>query len=190
MKITTRDMILVSFFTALTAVGAFLKIPISPAPITMQFLFTAFAGILLGSKLGALSQIIYVVLGLLGLPVFTKPSGLSYVFEPSFGYLIGFIFGAYVIGKISETNSKTSFIRLFLASVVGISVIYLIGVPYLYIILKYAMGTSITFGGALKSGLLIFLSGDITKCIVTAIIGVKVVPRVKHLVSGRNLVER
>ncbi|MFU0824507.1 biotin transporter BioY [Clostridium sp.] len=179
MKITAKDMILVSLFAALTAVGAFLAIPLKPAPITLQFLFTALGGIMLGAKLGALSQITYVTLGLLGLPVFTKPGGLSYIFEPSFGYLMGFIFGAYAVGKITE-HKKPSFIRLFLASSLGILITYLIGVPYLYIILKYVTGTSITFTTALKTGFFIFLPGDMIKCIITALIGLKIIPRIRQ----------
>jgi biotin transport system substrate-specific component len=70
---------------------------------------------MLGSKLGALSQLIYVVLGLIGIPVFTKGGGLSYIFEPSFGYLIGFILAACIIG-----------------------------VPYLYIVLKNVNNVQIT----------------------------------------------
>ncbi|MGY0373787.1 biotin transporter BioY [Clostridium sp. JNZ J1-5] len=186
MKVRTKDMILVSFFTALTAVGAFIKIPLSPAPITLQFLFTALAGVMLGSRLGALSQIIYVLLGLAGVPVFTKPGGLSYIFEPTFGYLIGFIVGAYVIGKISESIRDINFLKLFLASFLGVVVIYIIGVPYLYIILKHVANANITFSSAAKSGFLIFLPGDLLKCIITALIGTKVIPLIKYDILKYN----
>ena len=68
---TTRKLVRTALFAALTAVGAFLKIPLGPSAITLQFFFTAMAGCLLGSGCGALSQLIYVLLGLLGLPIFT-----------------------------------------------------------------------------------------------------------------------
>ena len=58
---------------------------------------------MLGSRLGALSQLVYVVLGLIGIPVFTAGGGISYIFKPTFGYLLGYIIGAYVIGKIAES---------------------------------------------------------------------------------------
>ena len=67
----TRALILTALFAALTAVGAFLRIPFPIAPITLQVFFTAMAGVLLGPRYGALSQLVYVVLGLIGLPVFT-----------------------------------------------------------------------------------------------------------------------
>lgn len=181
MRLKTRDMILVAMFTALTAIGAFIKIPVGPAPITLQFLFTALAGIMLGSRLGALSQLVYVALGLMGIPVFTSGGGISYIFKPTFGYLIGYIVGAYVIGKIAEKVEKPSYIRLFIASLVGIAIVYIIGVPYLYIVLKYVVGAKITVMGALKAGMLLFIPGDIAKCIVTAALSVKVVPIVRKV---------
>lgn len=179
MKLKTRDMILVAMFTALTAIGAFIKIPVGPVPINLQFLFTALAGVMLGSRLGCLSQIIYVVLGLMGIPVFTSGGGISYIFKPTFGYLIGYIVAAYVIGKIAEKVEKPSYVRLFTASLVGIIIVYAIGVPYLYIVLKFVMGAKITIIGALKTGMFLFIPGDIAKCLVTAALGVKVVPIVR-----------
>ncbi|GAA0177844.1 biotin transporter BioY [Clostridium sediminicola] len=179
MKINTKDMILVAMFAALTAVGAFLKIPVEPAAITLQFLFTAFAGIILGSKLGALSQIVYVATGLIGIPIFTKGGGIGYVMQPSFGYLIGFIVGAYVIGKIVENSDNPNYFTFLIASIAGLFVIYLIGVPYLYVILTKVVGMELSIGGALKIGLVVFLPGDILKCLITAIVGVNVIPRLK-----------
>src|SRR3712207_6937283 len=70
-------------------------------------LFRSFSGMLLGAKLGALSQILYVAMGLLGIPIFTEGGGLMYVVKPTFGYLVGFIVGAYVIGFIrSEEHTS------------------------------------------------------------------------------------
>ena len=109
--IKTRDMIMVSFFAALITAGAYIKIPISVCPFTLQFLCTTLAGILLGGFQGALAVGIYVLIGLAGVPVFTGGGGLSYVVQPTFGYLLGFIAGAFV-----------TFMRLLLRS--GDSVCY------------------------------------------------------------------
>lgn len=179
MKIKTRSMILVSLFTALTAIGAFIKIPVGAVPITLQFMFIALASILLGPKLGALSQIIYVALGLIGIPIFTEGGGLGYIFKPSFGYLIGFILGAYIIGIIISKFKNPGFLTILMACSVGVIFIYAIGVPYLYLILKYVMGTNISFYKALNIGFIVFIPGDIIKCILTALIGVKVIPVLK-----------
>lgn len=185
MKINTKDMILVSLFTALTAAGAFIRIPINPTPITLQFLFTALSGVLLGSKLGALSQIIYVVLGLIGIPIFTKPGGPSYIFQPSFGYLLGLIISAYFIGRICERDISPSFKKLFLSSLFGLFIDYLIGAPYMYLILNHVMNTPITISDAINLGVIVFFPGDAAKCIATAIIGVKVVPAVKQQILAK-----
>ena len=174
MKINIRDIITVALFVALTAIGAFIKIPAAPAPITLQFLFTALAGILLGSKYGALSQLLYMLIGLFGVPIFTKGGGPNYIFEPSFGYIIGFIFAAYVIGKIVEREKSPSIKNIFFASLIGTIVIYIIGVPYLYVILKYVNGVNISLYRALNIGLIIFLPGDILKSIITGILGERI----------------
>ncbi|MBL4935958.1 biotin transporter BioY [Clostridium sp. YIM B02515] len=180
MKITTREMIFTALFAALTAIGAFIKIPIGAVPITLQFLFTALAGIMLGSRLGALSQLLYVIIGLLGIPVFASGAvGLNAVISPSFGYLIGFVLGAYVIGKVTESSRKAGFVRLFTACILGMIVIYLIGVPYLYLIIKNVMGKNINFSSVLKTGFIVFLPGDLTKCIIAAALGAKIVSVLK-----------
>lgn len=179
MNTKTRNMILVSLFTALTAVGAFIKIPLGTVPITLQFVFTALAAILLGARLGALSQIIYVLLGLMGIPIFTGGGGLNYIFKPTFGYLVGFILGAYIIGYIVSKYKNPDPLKIFIACLVGTIVIYAVGVPYLYIVLKYVSGVNITFYKALNAGALVFLPGDLLKCILISIIGAKVIPALK-----------
>lgn len=180
MKIKTRDIILVSMFAALSAIGAFIKIPVGPAPITLQFLFVALSGVLLGSRLGALSQIVYVVIGLIGIPVFTAGGGISYIFKPTFGYLIGFIVASYVIGKISETEDRPSLKRLFIATLIGLVISYVIGVPYLYVVLKYVVDAKITIYSALKTGCLIFIPGDLAKCLVTTVLSYRIIPTLKR----------
>lgn len=95
----TRSMILCALFAALIAAGAFLRIPIPVVPFTLQYLFTMLAGLLLGPRLGATAVGVYIVLGLAGLPVFTQGGGPGYIFQPTFGYIIGFALGAYLTGK-------------------------------------------------------------------------------------------
>ena len=135
---TTRQLVRTALFAALTAVGAFLKIPLGPSAITLQFFFTAMAGCLLGSGCGALSQLIYVLLGLLGLPIFTAGGGFSYVLHPTFGFLLGLIPAAWVIGRLAR--STCSFWRIALAALVGLAVLYAVGLPYMAMILNGYMG--------------------------------------------------
>lgn len=180
MKNKTRDMILTALFTALTAAGAFIKIPLGSVPVTLQTIFTSLAGIILGPVLGALSQFLYMAMGVMGIPIFASGGGPSYILKPSFGYLIGFVAGAYVIGKVVGHEKKPGFIRLFTACILGTFVVYLIGVPYLYFILKMTTNKSIEIFQILKMGALIFIPGDLLKCAITAIIGMKIVPIIKN----------
>lgn len=180
MKITIKQMILTALFAALTAIGAFISIPIGPVPISLQTLFSILSGMILGSKLGPLSQIVYMTLGLIGLPIFTGGvGGLQAIYKPSFGYVLGFILGSYVIGKICEKEFKPPILKYIIASIIGTLAIYAIGVPYLYFILTKFLGKAMSFYAVLKTGFFVFLPGDLAKCAVAAIISSQVVPILK-----------
>lgn len=179
MKLKTRDMILVALFAALSAIGAFIQIPIPNVPITLQFFFIALAGILLGSKLGMLSQLVYVAIGLVGVPVFTKGGGPGYIFQPTFGYLIGFVLCPFVIGKIIEKLKNTNVLTLSIATLSGLAVIYLVGLPYLYMILNLYLGKGMSVSAVLKAGLFISLPGDLIKSIIVVVLSTSILPILK-----------
>ena len=103
----TKNAAYVGLFATLVMVGAFIKIPTPIIPFTLQFLFVCLAGLLLGSKKGFLSVFIYAALGLAGLPIFTGGGGITYVLQPTFGYIVGFIICAYTTGLISEKLKPT-----------------------------------------------------------------------------------
>lgn len=172
----TRNLILVSMFAALTAVGAFIKIPIPYVPFTLQYMFCALAGMILGSRLGALSQIVYVAIGLMGLPVFAEGGGISYIFKPTFGYLIGFIAAAFVIGKIREKTKELTFLKAFLALLCGLFFIYFFGVAYLYLSCNFYLAQKISLFSAIFYGLVVCIAGDLILTVVTAYLSVKVLP--------------
>lgn len=183
-KFTTRDMILVSLFAALTAIGAFIKIynPLMPmVPFTLQFLFCAYAGILLGSRKGFYSQLLYVGIGLLGIPVFTKGGGFGYIFQPTFGYLIGFVIAGFVIGKLNETLMKNdkdiNIIKMFISIMVGLIIVYGIGVSYIFMIVKLYKGVgSYTMGAAIATGFTPYIIPDTIMSLLVAISSSKILP--------------
>jgi len=182
MKKKTIDIVMVSLFAALTAVGAFIKIPIPNVPLTLQTLMVMFAGLILGSRMGALSQLLYLTIGLLGLPIFAQGGGPGYILQPSFGFLAGFIAGAYIIGKIVEREERLSFPRTLTALLLGQAVIYLFGIAYLHFNLNFILHKPVSLPTTLKIGLIIFIPGDILKTLVAALV---VVPIRQRLIDIR-----
>lgn len=175
----TRSLILTALFAALTAVGAFLKIPFPLSAITLQFFFTAMAGTLLGKKYGALSQAVYVLLGLVGVPIFALGGGFSYVFQPTFGFLLGLIPSAWVIGSLAKR--PLTFWRSVVAMLAGLAVLYAIGVPYMALIANAYLGKGLTFWQVLKNGMLIYLPGDMLKIAAGSALSCAVTRRIPNL---------
>ncbi|MBN2297818.1 MAG: biotin transporter BioY [Deltaproteobacteria bacterium] len=164
-----RMLSLIPICSALTAAGAFIKIPIAPVPITLQNFFVILTGIILGPKAGAMSQIIYIIVGLIGLPVFSGGGGLSYIFKPTFGYILGFIAASAIAGYVMK-QKKFNVLTVFTASALGMLAVYLIGVPYLALYLYFIMHNADAVGIAVKTGMLLFIPGDLVKCMVIAMI--------------------
>ena len=138
----------------------------SVVPITLQTLGVMLAGLVLGARLGALSVLVYLAIGALGVPVFAGGTGgLAHFAGPTAGYLIAFPIGAFVTGLIAFRGGEFRPARAFLAAVVGgIAVVYAIGIP----VLAWRGGLDIT--EAARLGGLIFLPGDLIKAGLAALI--------------------
>ena len=153
-KLNVRDMTVCALFTTLTAVGAFIKIPVPVVPFTLQFLFTTMAGLLLGKRLGALSVAVYVALGLAGLPIFAEGGGLGYLFS----------------------GRKPGFGRLLAANFAGLFVVYLFGMVYYYVIGNYVIDSPIGIWPLFLYCFLLAVPGDIALCILGAALGRRIIP--------------
>lgn len=178
MKKTSRVQMLAltALFAALIAGGAFIKIPLAVLPITLQVSFVTLAGMLLGKKHGMFSVIIYIILGLIGLPVFSKGGGISYIMEPSFGYLIGFIAASYVIGTVTYKTPNPSVKRLLAANFAGLITIYSIALVYIYIICNYVLHTPIGVGPMFVTYFVTFFPGDAILGIGCAFLAKRLIP--------------
>ena len=163
----TRTLTRTALFAALTAAGAFIRIPLGYSSITLQFFFTAMAGCLLGPVWGPVSQAVYVALGLIGLPIFTQGGGLTYLLQPTCGFLLGLIPAAWVIGLLTVHRPPHP-VRTALACLAGLPVLYAVGRPYMAVILNQYMGKAMGFSAILWAGMLPFLPGDMLKIAVTA----------------------
>lgn len=172
-KNSTVSLIAMSLFAALTAIGAFIKIPLPYVPFTLQILFVFLAGSLLGSKKGMLSQVGYVGIGLAGLPVFTQGGGIGYFLQPSFGYLIGYIAGAFVVGWILERIDNPRTYHFIFANFSGLFVVYLIGVPYIYLALNFWMGIPSSWGYVIMIGFVYAIAGDILISIIAGVLATR-----------------
>lgn len=175
-----KYLILSAMLAALTAIGAFIRVPAGYTSFTLQVFFTLTAGILLGPYYGMLSQIIYVLLGLAGLPIFTEGGGLMYVAKPGFGFLLGLIPAAFVTGLLTKKLGCT-FGKLILSCLCGLAVLYLVGLPYLYCIITFVLGSSMSVGTLLWSYCAIFLPFDGAKILVASLLGAKLAPQLSRL---------
>lgn len=172
-----KDITLIAMFAALSAVGAFIKIPMPFCPITLQIFFTTLAGVLLGGRNGALSVGIYVLIGLMGIPVFTGGGGISYILHPTFGFLIGFIIGAYLTGKICHSGEPTMK-RLLIGSFAGLIPIFSIGTLYdIAVTFLYLKSDVAVFTVAFQC--LLPFTWDIFLCVFTAFLGKRLIPILK-----------
>lgn len=179
MKMKTKDMVLCAMFVALIAVGAFIKIPIPVVPFTLQYLFTMLAGLLLGGKRGSFAVCIYILLGLLGLPVFAQGGGIGYVFQPSFGYIIGFAAGAFATGSIANKKNRPGLWRLLAADFAGLGIVYLFGMVYYYLISNFYLNSPIGLWPLFLYCFLLAVPGDIVLCIAGAFLGKRLIPLLK-----------
>ena len=161
---TLRMMVYTSLFAALTAVGAFIAIPIGPVPIVLQNMFVYLAGLLLGGRWGLASVGVYLLAGACGLPVFAGGlGGVGRLIGPTGGYLIGYLPTVYLIGKIAHRDHSRVFTDV-LAMICGTVVLYACGVTWLKII------TGIPLMKALAVGMAPFLIGDAIKIATAAAI--------------------
>ena len=177
-----RNWILAALFAALTAVGSLIKIPTPISSFSPLFFFTAISAILLGPKYGALSQLIYVLLGLSGLPIFTTGGGLTYVLTPTFGFLIGLVPAAIVIGLLIRRLGN-GFWALCLSCLAGLAVLYLVGLPYMHYILAVYLQKEWSIRQTIMGGMVIFLPWDAVKILVAAWLGKTLLPRVRRFTA-------
>ena len=155
-----RNVVLVFGTSLLFAFSAqiVLPLPFSPVPVTAQTLIALLSGAVLGSRLGPLIVLVYLIEGIVGLPFFVKGgAGLAYFQGVTGGYLIGFVVVTFVVGFLVERGWGRSFRTAVLAMLVGNMVLYCFGVPWLKNVLN------ISLGKALAIGFYVFIPGDLYK---------------------------
>ena len=166
-SMSVRHMCLIGLMTAVICILApfSLNIPISPVPISLGTLAIYFVITVLGMKHGTISVLIYILLGLVGLPVFSGFSGgAGKLLGPTGGYIIGYLFMAFICGFFLDKWKNNVFIS-FLGMLLGTAVCYLFGTLWL----GYQL--SMTFPQALMAGVIPYIPGDLVKLILAMAIG-------------------
>ena len=165
---------LISLFSALVAAGAFIRIPMFPVPMTLQTLFVFLAALLLPPLSSFSSILIYIVLGAIGLPIFTSGGGLSALLGPTGGFIFGFLLSA-PIGSLLAKKERNSVLWNVVVLLVMEVIIYIIGIIWL----KVKLDT--TWAKAIATGLTPFIIGDAVKIACASICGKLLYPETLKL---------
>ncbi|WP_078428571.1 biotin transporter BioY [Alkalihalobacterium alkalinitrilicum] len=190
MKLKAIDISIAGLFVALMAIGANVApyLSIGGVPITLQLLFAILAGTLLGSRLGSISMMAYLLVGLIGAPVFAQfKGGFATLIGPTFGFVVSFIFVAYVAGKLVETHAKPKLSTFFIASFVGLFLNYVIGTHWMYAALLIWAEAPEGFSYFVAwSWMVLYLPLDLAVSTVAAIIS----PRLYKVIQGSKYLQK
>ena len=175
----TRKTLITALFTGLIIVGTFIKVPLPPVPITLQTLFLILAALLGGFNVGFFSFIIYLILGTIGLPIFSSGGGIGALIGPTGGYLFGMLLATIIAGLISDLGKEkdNKILYFIIGGLLATLAIYAIGVPWL------KLSTSMEWNKAFKLGLLPFIIGDTIKLIIVVLLSNKFYDRIQQLIK-------
>jgi len=180
-----RDLALCGLFASLIAAGAFIRItiPVQPYPMhfTFQWFFVLLAGLLLGARRGCTSVCVYLTVGLVGIPVFASGGGPAYLLRPTFGFLLGFAFAAWVIGKLCELLHPAGMRGMMLPAVCGLVVYYAVGMLYFYGISNYVILMPVGWKVVLINCCLLTVFQDFLLCVLAAGTAVRLRPALSAL---------
>lgn len=167
---TLQRLLAIATFTALTVLGAKITVEIGPVPFTLQTMVVMLAGMVLGGRDAALSQIGYIGLLLVGLPVDARSLGFGVFAGPTWGFIVGFVPAAFVIGFMCERLGNKFWVHL-IAACVGACVYFTTGTIVLMMV------TGMPFMLALYNGVLKFLAIDFAKALVASSLALSPMPQ-------------
>lgn len=157
-----RSTLIVLVGTFFIALSARIQVPMWPVPMTMQTFAVLSIGMAFGARLGVVTLLTYLAQGALGLPVFAGGGGLVFLTGPTAGYLVGFVAAAALVGGLADRGWTTSYLGSFIAACLGGAVIHVFGAAWLSLFVGVQ--------GALASGVIPFLAGDLAKCVLVALL--------------------
>ena len=184
-RLTTRDIARVSMFAAFACTAAMMtRFAGNVVPFSLLPLVSVLGGCLLGRRLGSLAMALYAAMGLVGLPVFaTAPfGGMAYILKPSFGFIPGFVLGAYLSGGVSAFLSSRvgpRHVVFVIGALIGILGIYAVGLPYLWFALNVILGKASSVSAVVRIGLVPFIVPDVLKAVAAGLLASEVARRVR-----------
>jgi biotin transport system substrate-specific component len=178
-RFSARDITMIAVFAALAVVAAMLvRYGGSIVPFSLMPFVVMLAGGVLGARLGAMSMVVYILLGLVGIPVFASPpfGGPAYVLQPTFGFLPGFVGSAYVIGLLLKNRKQGGLPVYFFSMVAGVAVYYFI--------LNVYLGQAVSIIKVIYIGFIPFIALDLVKAAAAALMAKALYRRLYDIVSG------
>ena len=173
MKFSVKNLVMMAIGLAIIIICSKISIPIGPIPLTLQTLSIFICSLILGSIKSGIVIGIYIILGLIGLPVFSSGGGFMYIFSPSFGFIVGFLFAGMVVGLAAKSDK---FYLKYILGVVGLLIINIFGVIHMYIIFNYYMSKAKDIISILQIGVLPFIIKDFIVVILSCIIYSRIQP--------------
>lgn len=171
-----------ALFCTLICIGSFIRIPMpNMMPMTLQTFFVLLTGLVLPLKASALSTVTYMALGLIGLPIFSGGGGLGYVLMPNFGFIIGFVISSVIMSVIAEKLKKRKFSQYFAISLLGIAIIYIIGILYFVLITNVYNNNDYSAIWFIQTVFLPFLPKEIICIILASLSAYKIRPYITKI---------
>jgi biotin transport system substrate-specific component len=186
----TRNMVVCALFAALMAVGANVSpfLMIGGVPVTLQLMFAILAGGVLGSRLGAISMVTYMLIGLMGAPVFAQlKGGPVQLLSPTFGFIVSFIAVAYVTGKLVGDKLQASKTSYILAAFLSLLLNYVIGTNFMYAAFRFWAETPDGFSYLVAWG---WMGAYLPLDVAVTVVSFSVVPKLKTALKSTFQIEK
>ncbi len=166
-----------ALFCTLICIGSFVRIPMpNMMPITLQTFFVLLTGLVLPLKASTLATLTYIALGLIGLPIFSGGGGLGYILTPNFGFIIGFLIATVSISAIAEKLKSRKLWQYVAISLLGITIIYIIGILYFALITNVHNNNDYSAIWFIQTVFLPFLPKEIICVVLSSISAYKIRP--------------
>lgn len=166
-----------ALFCTLICVGSLIRIPMpNMMPVTLQTFFVLLTGLVFPLKASTLATATYMALGLIGLPIFSGGGGLGYVLMPNFGFIIGFLVASVIMSAISQKLKYCKFWQYIAISLLGITLIYIIGILYFAFITNVHNNNGYSWVWFIQTVFLPFLPKEIICIILASLSAYKIRP--------------